>query len=146
MDISGSRVLVVDDNSVNRAILSEQMAAWSFDAAAAASGEEAIAVIKAAHERGLRIDCMVLDYHMPQMNGADVVSAMRQMPEADGIQVVMLTSVDHTMSVMIEESFHHRLPSPRSVFRIVSSVTWQLPPASNRGIQAIHPKVLRTIH
>ncbi len=96
MDISGSRVLVVDDNSVNRAILSEQMAAWSFDAAAAASGEEAIAVIKAAHERGLRIDCMVLDYHMPQMNGADVVSAMRQMPEADGIQVVMLTSVDHT--------------------------------------------------
>ena len=96
MDISGSRILVVDDNSVNRAILSEQMAAWSFDSAAAASGEEAIAVIRAAHQRGVRIDCMVLDYHMPQMNGADVVGAMRQMPEAEGIQVIMLTSVDHT--------------------------------------------------
>jgi signal transduction histidine kinase/DNA-binding response OmpR family regulator len=95
-DISGSRILVVDDNSVNRAILSEQMSAWSFDSAAAASGEEAIAVIKAAHQQGLRVDCMVLDYHMPQMTGAQVVSAMQQMPEAAGIPVVMLTSVDHT--------------------------------------------------
>jgi signal transduction histidine kinase/DNA-binding response OmpR family regulator len=96
MDISGSRILVVDDNSVNRAILSEQMAAWSFDSAAAASGAEALAVIKAAHERGLRIDCVVLDYHMPGMTGAQVVAAMRQMPEAADIQVIMLTSVDQT--------------------------------------------------
>ena len=40
-DVSGARVLLVDDNEVNRSILSEHLEAWRFDSAAAASGEEA---------------------------------------------------------------------------------------------------------
>ncbi len=95
-DISGSRVLIVDDNAVNRAILLEQMAAWRFDSAAVASGSEALAVIAAANEQGVRIDCIVLDYHMPRMNGAQVATALQAMPQAEGIPVVMLTSVDQT--------------------------------------------------
>ncbi|MEZ5870594.1 MAG: response regulator [Nitratireductor sp.] len=101
LDVSGARVLVVDDNAVNRAILSEQMAAWRFDAAAASSGEEALAVITAARSRGIMIDCVILDYHMPMMNGGEVVAALRQ-AEADAaagslpIPVIMLTSVDQT--------------------------------------------------
>jgi signal transduction histidine kinase/CheY-like chemotaxis protein len=95
-DISGSRVLIVDDNDVNRAILLEQMAAWRFDAAAVSSGSEALAVVEAAKTQGVPIDCIVLDYHMPNMNGAQVAAALRDMPQAKGIPVVMLTSVDQT--------------------------------------------------
>ena len=36
VDVTGSRVLIIDDNEVNRAILSEQMESWTFDACAAA--------------------------------------------------------------------------------------------------------------
>ena len=95
-DISGSRVLIVDDNAVNRAILLEQMAAWRFDAAAVSCGSDALAVVEAAKTQRIPIDCIVLDYHMPNMNGAQVAAALRGMPQAEGIPVVMLTSVDLT--------------------------------------------------
>ena len=102
LDVTGSRILLVDDNAVNRAILLEQMAAWRFDAAAASSGEEALAVIRAARAQGISIDCVILDYHMPQMNGGEVVAALRHVEqETVGINlpplpVIMLTSVDQT--------------------------------------------------
>ncbi len=93
-DVSNARVLIVDDNEVNRSILTEQMASWRFDSAATDSGTEALAVMRAAAERGVCIDCVVLDYHMPEMDGADVVKAMRADPALGDIPVVMLTSVD----------------------------------------------------
>lgn len=94
VDVTGARVLVVDDNAVNRSILTEQMGAWRFDSAAAVSGSEALAVLRAAAARNIVIDCVVLDYHMPDMDGAEMVKTMRQDPRFRDIPVVMLTSVD----------------------------------------------------
>ena len=96
MDVSGSRILVVDDNEVNRSILCEQMASWKFDGAAATSGSEALAVLEMAASQGITIDCVVMDYQMPELNGGDTVKAMHANPELCGIPVIMLTSVDET--------------------------------------------------
>ncbi|MFK7901326.1 MAG: response regulator [Nitratireductor sp.] len=96
LDLSGSRVLIVDDNQVNRSILGEQMAAWKFDSAAAVSGAEALAVMRAAREQDISIDAVILDFQMPEMNGGDVVRAMRADPLIADIPVVMLTSVEFT--------------------------------------------------
>ncbi len=87
---------MVDDNEVNRAILAEQMEAWRFDSASATNGLEALAVLRAAAKQNVTVDCVVLDYHMPGMNGGDVVMAMRRDPAIADIPVVMLTSVDQT--------------------------------------------------
>jgi CheY-like chemotaxis protein len=87
---------VVDDNPVNRSILMEQMAAWRFDAAATSGGAEALALLEAAAASGIQVDLVVLDYHMPEMNGGDVVRRMRASPAIAAIPVVMLTSVDQT--------------------------------------------------
>jgi PAS domain S-box-containing protein len=96
MDVSGSTILIIDDNAVNRSILSEQMTAWKFDSANASNGLEGLAIMRAAGEQGLKIDCLVLDYHMPDMNGSMVVKAMREDPLMADIPVIMLTSVDQT--------------------------------------------------
>ena len=95
-DVTGARILVIDDNPVNRSILSEQLAAWRFDGAAAGNGEDGITILRLAAERGLRIDCIILDYQMPEMNGGDFIEAMRRDPALDDIPVIMLTSVDQT--------------------------------------------------
>lgn len=97
VDVSGSRILIVDDNEVNRSILTEQMNSWNFDSAATQSGQEAIAVLEAAVEHDIRIDCIVLDYHMPEMNGGDVVRAIRTKSHLAHIPIVMFTSVDQTV-------------------------------------------------
>jgi len=94
-DFSGSKVLIVDDNRVNRAILLEQMNAWCFDSAAVGSGEEAVEFFKVATAQQIAIDLVVLDYQMPEMAGVDVLRHMRNSDHLRNIPVIMLTSVDN---------------------------------------------------
>ena len=93
-DIAGSKVLVVDDNAINRSILTENLASWSLDAASVESGEQALVFLEKASEGGLKIDCLILDYHMPEMNGAEVARAIRNSAKNSDLPIVMLTSVD----------------------------------------------------
>jgi PAS domain S-box-containing protein len=98
LDVTGARILIVDDNQVNRAILSEQMASWRFDACAAKNGIEGLDVLSAAAAHGLDVDCVILDYQMPGMSGAEVARAIRANPAIAATPIVMLTSVDHSAS------------------------------------------------
>ncbi|MDJ0614506.1 MAG: ATP-binding protein [Rhizobiaceae bacterium] len=96
LDVTGARILIVDDNSVNRSILLEQLSSWGFDAAAVNSGPEALSFIEAAIAQGVKIDCVVLDYQMPEMTGGDVVLAMHGNPKMMNIPIILLTSVNET--------------------------------------------------
>ena len=98
IDVTGARVLIVDDNAVNRAILTEQMDSWTFDSCAAESGREGISVLQAAADFGVAVDCVVLDYQMPGMTGADVARVIRSTPGIADTPIVMLTSVDQSLS------------------------------------------------
>ncbi|WP_161782008.1 PAS-domain containing protein [Nitratireductor basaltis] len=98
-DISGSRVLVIDDNETNRTILSEQMAHWGFDACAASSGDEGVAVLRAAAELGVKVDCVILDYQMPGMNGGEVARCIREDASIADTPIILLTSVDQSPSL-----------------------------------------------
>ena len=97
-DVTGARILVVDDNPVNRAILTEQMASWTFDACAAESGVEGLKVLMAAAACGVAVDCIVLDYQMPGMTGAEMARIMRATEPIADTPIVMLTSVDQSLS------------------------------------------------
>ncbi|MEM7426492.1 MAG: response regulator [Pseudomonadota bacterium] len=96
VDLTGSRVLVVDDIETNRDILTENLKAWKFDAAACATAAQALNVLKAAHERSIGIDLAILDYHMPETNGGDLARAIRSNPDTASVPIIMLTSVDQT--------------------------------------------------
>ena len=93
-DVSGSRVLIVDDNEVNRAILLEQLGSWRFEAAAVASGREALSALRQASTNNRPFELVILDQHMPGMNGSSVVAAVREDPAISNTAIVMLTSVD----------------------------------------------------
>lgn len=93
-DLSGARILVVDDNEVNRAILMEQMTAWNFDSATASSGREGLEIMRAAQAGGVELDLVILDFQMPEMTGADVLEEIRNDPALKHTPVLMLTSVD----------------------------------------------------
>ena len=94
VDVTGARVLVIDDNPVNREILLEQLRSWSFDCAAAESGAVGLAFLDRACQLGASVDCIILDYQMPGMNGADVARAIAADSRLSSIPVVLLTSVD----------------------------------------------------
>jgi CheY-like chemotaxis protein len=94
VDISGARVLVVDDNAVNRTILVEQFGSWRFRAAAVPSGKEALVALRQANGEGDPFDLVVLDYHMPEMNGEETALEIRADAANEDIPIILLTSVD----------------------------------------------------
>jgi PAS domain S-box-containing protein len=98
VDVTGARVLIVDDNAVNRSILSEQMASWMFDSCAAESGAEGLKVLIAAAAYGVPVDCVVLDYQMPGMTGAEMARIVRGTTGLAHTPIIMLTSVDQSLS------------------------------------------------
>ncbi|MGN6144947.1 MAG: response regulator [Mesorhizobium sp.] len=93
-DVTGARVLVIDDNPVNREILLEQLRSWGFDCAAAESGAVGLAFLDRACQLGASVDCVILDYQMPGMNGADVARAIAADHRLSSIPILLLTSVD----------------------------------------------------
>ena len=94
VDVCGSRIMIVDDNDVNRTILMEHCQAWGFDSKAVASGEEGIQLLKAAQRLEQPFDTVILDYHMPGINGGQTARSIRDDESISETPIVMLTSVD----------------------------------------------------
>jgi CheY-like chemotaxis protein len=92
---SGRRVLVIDDNAINRMILTEQIRDWGFDCVAVEGGEIGMDLLRHARSNlGIGIDLVVLDFQMPGMSGAEVASAIRAEPEIADTPILVLSSVD----------------------------------------------------
>ena len=134
VDATGKRILIVDDNEVNRSILSEQLAAWKFDSAAVSSGKEALEMMQAMTARELKLDAVILDYHMPQMNGAAVAEIMNKDPLLKHIPIIMLTSVDQTESGKTFSSLgiHGHLVKPARSSLLLETIL--------RVLQETHPE------
>ncbi len=93
--LAGLRLLVVDDNRVNRWVLREQLARWGFRLEEAANGPRALEMLTDAAERGLPFDIAILDYHMPRMDGLELTRAIKANPAIEGTVLIMLSSMTH---------------------------------------------------
>ncbi len=80
-----TRVLVVDDDQLLRQLVTDQLSRSGFEAAAAASGEEALATLQASD-----YDVVLLDIRMTGMSGLDALREIRQLD--DPPEVIMLTA------------------------------------------------------
>ncbi len=89
-----AKILIVDDNEVNRRILEEQAAAWGFPCIACDSGAAALRLLDKAQTDGAPYDAVIMDYHMPGMNGAQAVQRIRADADIAATPVILLTSVD----------------------------------------------------
>jgi PAS domain S-box-containing protein len=114
INTSGARVLIVDDNAVNRRILTEQLIMWGFDTVAVEGGEEGLAVLNEAQRIGVGVDAIVLDYHMPGMNGLDFAKALRRDQRFNGTGIIFLTSMDMASdeNMFAELQIHAHLMKP----------------------------------
>lgn len=94
VDAAGKRILLIDDNETNRVIVHEQLSSWRMNEASASSGREGIQKLRAAVREGRPFDLVLLDHHMPGMNGEDVLAVIREDDSLAHTPVVLLSSVD----------------------------------------------------
>ncbi|MFW5866358.1 MAG: response regulator [Armatimonadota bacterium] len=75
-----SRVLVVDDDQSIREVLVHSLEDAEFDTHAVASGREALKALCAASAEDSPYDAMILDIVMPDVDGWDVLEAVKANP------------------------------------------------------------------
>ena len=90
--LAGLRVLVVDDNAVNRRILRETLTNWQMEPVLVASGAAALEEMLAAARSGGPFSLILLDGMMPEMDGFMVAEKIREHVELSGATVIMLSS------------------------------------------------------
>lgn len=87
--LAGRLALVVDDNASNRQIVQWQVQAWGMQAQLAATPHEALSWLKTLTP----CDVVILDGHMPYMDGVTLARAIRRLAHRQAIPLVMLTSL-----------------------------------------------------
>lgn len=90
------RLLGVDDNAINRMVISELTSAWGMDCSVRDGVDSALEALVAAHHAGEPFDVVVTDYRMPDRDGAELLEAMADDPRFADIPVVVLSSIDVT--------------------------------------------------
>lgn len=95
-DLSGLRVLVVDDLELNRTILDERLSTWGVNVSLAIGGQPAVNLIRKAQQS---FDVILLDYQMPDLNGHDVARAIRATSGFEETPILILSSIDESLTI-----------------------------------------------
>lgn len=93
--VAPKRILAVDDSATYRNELGERLREEGFEPVLAASGEDALALLKVQP-----VDCILLDLIMPGMSGHETCRMIKNIPEMRDIPLLILTAVeDHATLV-----------------------------------------------
>jgi len=92
-------VLIVDDNATNRRILEEVFTNWRMRPVAVEGGAAALATLESSLSADQPFAVVLLDGHMPDMDGFAVAERISRDPRYADIKLVMLTSVSQPEDV-----------------------------------------------
>lgn len=81
--------LIVDDSSSMRAYLRSILVPMGFEISQAKNGQEGLSFLEDSTERP---DLALIDWHMPEMDGYELLSKIRSDTHYDGMVIVMVTA------------------------------------------------------
>jgi CheY-like chemotaxis protein len=84
-----AKVLIVEDSRTQAMRLRSLLEKAGLEVSLAQNGRVGLEVA-----RGMLPDLIVLDVHMPEMNGIQVCRALKRLPETQSIPIIMLTAHD----------------------------------------------------
>jgi two-component system, chemotaxis family, chemotaxis protein CheY len=82
------RALIIDDSKAMRGILGRMLRALEFEVVEASNGREAMERLWATG----KVDLVLVDWNMPEMNGIEFVHAVRADHLYDGVLLMMVTT------------------------------------------------------
>ena len=85
--MAGERILLVEDNAVNRRLASFLLRSQGYQVLEAATAQEAFEIIKTD-----RPDLIVMDIQLPGMDGLEATKKLKEDPATRDIPVVAVTS------------------------------------------------------
>ncbi|HOO46886.1 MAG TPA: PAS domain S-box protein, partial [Deltaproteobacteria bacterium] len=93
INLGSLNVLIVDDNETNRFILMEYLKTWGCRADESADAGEALSVLAEASASNRQFDLILMDFHMPDMDGFELTEKIRDIPAYRKTPIIILTSM-----------------------------------------------------
>ncbi|HTW64690.1 MAG TPA: response regulator [Bryobacteraceae bacterium] len=123
-DLRDLRVLIVDDNEVNRRVIHEQISSWGMRNGSFASGDQALQAVREAQADGDPYQFVIADYQMPGLDGAALAMAIDADSKLDKPIIVILTSVGQLSEAKGQQSgaVHACLPKPVRPSQLLNSL------------------------
>ena len=112
--LEGRRVLVVDDNPVNRRVFEKQLGGFGVDVELAEDAAAAIALLSQQAGETCRFDLAIVDHMMPVTDGPELASWIRSRPEFSELRLLLSSSsgMANTDERARALGFHAALPKP----------------------------------
>jgi signal transduction histidine kinase/CheY-like chemotaxis protein len=107
-EVTGKRLLIVDDNATNRRILTLQTQGWGMQPRTTESPHEALRWV----ESGEGFDLAILDLHMPEMDGLALARGLRSLKGSEKLPLVLLSSLGGYAEEFKSELFTATLIKP----------------------------------
>jgi signal transduction histidine kinase/AmiR/NasT family two-component response regulator len=92
------RALIVDDNETNRKVLRHQLTYRRIPHDEASNGPAALAALRHAFLEGAPFDLVLLDYHMPEMDGLALAQAINSLADLPQPVKILITSLGDKLS------------------------------------------------
>lgn len=93
-ELHGLRALVVDDHHVNLLVLQGMLSSWQLEVETSSTGEQAMEMLRKALAEGKPYRLVLLDAHMPGLDGFQTAERMQAEPGLQAMIVMMTTSTD----------------------------------------------------
>jgi two-component system sensor histidine kinase/response regulator len=107
-DVTGLRILVVDDNARAREIMMAILTSQKFDALAVHSGEEAISALEEAQRAGHAFGLVLMDWMMPGLDGLATIQRIRTDPLLSAIPAFVMVTA-HSRDELMEQASGTRI-------------------------------------
>ena len=93
MQLENLHILIVEDSIMARNKLLEYLEELNVgEVSEAGGGEMALALVDKLQEEGKSLDLMLLDWNMPQMDGVDVLKALKDKANFKDLKILMVSA------------------------------------------------------
>jgi len=103
-DLQNKKILVMDDNQMNRKVFTEYLKSWGCQSEEATDAEMALAVLKSNREKNQPFDAVVSDMHLPGMDGVEFAKEVKSDPALLSTKLILTTSAANRGDASVAKS------------------------------------------
>ncbi len=127
VNLNGKRILLVEDNELNREIAEEIIGETGVMVESAENGREALEKFEKSHAG--YYDMILMDIQMPIMNGYEAVEAIRKLPRKDAVEIPIIAMTANAFTEDIQRSknagMNEHLTKPLDIEQLMKCLeTW----------------------
>lgn len=136
--LRGRRVLLADDNEINRQVAAELLAGVGVEAVMARNGRQAVELLKGSAGK---IDAVLMDLQMPEMDGYEATGIIRATFTRDQLPIIAMTA--HAMETEKQRGLglgmNDYLTKPVDPVRLLATLVRWLVPGSRHPFESAPP-------